>query len=426
MIKQTCSICDGENWEYLDHLRDHKYWYKRDFRASDEPVGFKICKDCGYCTYDYIEDERLAESYDNQRKVMGAGNIITCNRKNLYHDAFLSGVKIKGNVLDVGCAQGSFLDYLATTGVTDRSMLYGTEWSSSFSNWAKYEYNINMSKEIDDSRFYGFISYYHVLEHIQYPDKELEKAIELLEDDGLMYISVPTWFDTYENWDGVVLTEYEYHYHLNHVNVFSVQSLKNLLNKVGLEVIKEDGKMYAYTVLCKKADKKAIVTEDYKIQIDKLERQRVATKFVQESKHKEALEVYPKYPDAAVMMSLNKENMKNFETQDEILSEMMELCPESSRILSQLARLYFQWDENTPDKQYYSNNIKRCEELFLQLEDQKPNEESWYFLGLIEGKYKKDYDKACKCMDRVIEINPQRFTECNNLKGVFRKEQGNT
>ena len=93
MIKlEKCPVCKSNDWESLDHLRNQEYWYNADYRDEGEPVGFKICKECAFVTYDYLPEERLKESYERERPIMQYQNIITCNRKNLYHDIFLDDI----------------------------------------------------------------------------------------------------------------------------------------------------------------------------------------------------------------------------------------------------------------------------------------------------------------------------------------------
>lgn len=437
MIKnEKCNVCKSEDWKNLDYLRDQKYWYDRNIREENEPVGFKICKNCGFITYDYLDSDRLEEHYDRERPVMQAGNIITCNRKNEYHKAFLKdeieGLKNKTgevNILDSGCAQGSFLNMLKNKIMNNKinhDFFHGTEWSVAFRGYAKNEYNLLITQEIDDSIQYDFISYYHVLEHIQWPDKELQKIRKLLKDDGVLYVSVPVWTDILEEASGSLTNDFENYYHLNHVNVFSPQSFRNILHANGFEIIKENDVMYGYTVLCKKSDSKEIIKEDYKEKVKILEKEKEAISFLDEENKKpeEAIKLMPNFPDAYIFLSLNKENMKSFENQIKILNDGLKACPDNLRLKMQLGRVYYQWDQNVPDKQFYSNNIKKAEKIFYEIIEEKPGaDDAYYFLAVIEGNYKKNYDKAVELLKKQIEINPQKWSEGNNLISYWWKEK---
>ena len=435
MIKnEQCNICGSTDWHNLDYLRDQEYWYQKEKRHEDEPVGFKICTNCGFITYDYIEEERLALLYQAERPVMTASNIITCNRKKSYHKKFLKDINIfdefinnkNRKFLDIGCSQGAFLKFLHDEYGIRKSNLYGTEVNKAFINFARYEYGLkNVSDTLPDKIKFDLISYYHVLEHFQHPEIELEKALNMLAEDGLMYISVPYWMEVTQLFDGALVNDFENLYHLNHVNVFTKQSFKNLLNKFGLEIIHEDSIYYAYTVLAGRGEIKPIVKENWEDYKKRLELEKQAISLVSTTPD-ESIKILPTYPDAYIMYSLNKDNMRAFDLQIKILEDGLKTCPDDSKLVMQLARVYFQWDEQKPDKKpFISNNILKSEKLFYKCLNLKPdNEESYYFLGIIEGKYKKNYEKACEFLDKIFEHNPSRWAEIWNLKSFFRNEQG--
>ncbi len=144
IILERCPICDASSWEYIDHLRNVDYWYSRDRLPLGDKVGFKVCKECGFVTYDYQDLETLSSLYDAERRNMQAMNIITCNRKNMYHRMFLGDILKKANknftVLDHGCAQGSLLNMMHTDYMLPIDNLYGTEWSDGFRSFAVNEY----------------------------------------------------------------------------------------------------------------------------------------------------------------------------------------------------------------------------------------------------------------------------------------------
>ena len=434
MIKQNCSICNKDEWKDLDYLRDQLYWYEKDMREEDEPVGFKVCKHCGFVTYDYVDNERLAQHYDRERKVVTFNNIVTCNRKNMYHRAFLgyedsNMIDCPGdaNVLDVGMAQGSFLDDLMEYGYADG--YYGTEWSDGFRRFAANEYGIIASKEIDESVVYDFISYYHVLEHIQYPEKELEKISAVMADNGFLYISVPIWEEAINEASGAVCNDFEHWYHLNHVNVFTKQSLKNLIHNAGFEIIKEDDQLYGYTILCQKGgrDQYSIVTEDYKMIEKRLKKQKDVIEFINSDKKgiDKAIEMYPNYPDLYILKATSPDITKSFEESKAVLEQGLEACNNNIKILHQYAILHYQWCENTAESGvFYSNNIKKAEKIFNQVQETKPSEDIFFFLAMIEGKYKKDSKKAAEFFGQVIEVNPARWAECMNNIAKYWKEQG--
>jgi len=434
-LTKECCICNKEDWEDLDYIRNHEQWYKMDMRNDDEPVGFKVCRNCGYVTYNYIDKDRLSEIYNRQRQIMSSANIPTCNRKNLYHKTFLDDCEDKGflnlksnlKCLDVGMAQGAFLNLLHEEYGIKKSNLYGTEWSESFKNFGKYEYGINASKEIDRTIQYDFISYYHVLEHIQNPVQELMDIRSNLKDDGFLYLSVPVWFESLEEFSGPILSSFENLYHVNHCCVFSKNSLLNVLRKTGFEIIHDNSDLYAYTILLKKVDPKdEVIKENYQEIKTDLENQKEAIELCNLAKYDEAMKVYPNFPDVYILNCMHRDVTKEFDLQVKILNQGLEETNNSVKIMYQLGVLYYQWDmvtRSTPENQYYSNNIKKSEKILKDSLTRKPTEDTLYILAMIEGQYKHNYEESVRMFKQILEINPSRFKEIWDRISYMWKEK---
>ena len=424
---KNCSICDALDWKSLDYLRDQTYWYDRNY-LLDEPVGFKICKNCGFVTYDYIDDEELKRRYDDLIKIVDVSSMITKNRKIAYHKKFLLDVSMVSgrNFLDYGAATGYFLKWLENKWWGKG---YGVESNDIMRRFAKHEYDIELSTEIPDEQF-DFISCYHTLEHVQYPDKLLKQFAEQLTDDGYLYISVPQIIqeEILDEASGATAAEFEELYHLNHVNQFSKISLNNILNKCGFEIIKEDDKLYGYTVLCKKkslvesAGYEILLKENYLEIVSIIEKQKKAMDFFKKEKWEDARKAHKGYPDAWIMNAIK--NFKDLPEQERVLKEALEATNNHYKIRKQLAYLYHQWDENKARENFISNHIKLAKRLFEELIEEKPGMEDYlYYLSMIEMKWYKNYEKARGYLDRILEINPAKYSEIINLIGLIWKEK---
>ena len=187
IVLKDCPICEESKWQYLDELRDRKYWYDKEF-LYEEPIGFKICMHCGFLTYDYEKDEELIRRYKMERNIINFNCIITANRKLMYHRKFLKDLDLKNKkVLDYGCGIGLLLKMLKDE---RESKVLGIELNPIQRNYIKEEYNFPVDDKIPIEQF-DLICCYHVLEHLQYPDKKLKEFHERLNDDGHLYISVP-------------------------------------------------------------------------------------------------------------------------------------------------------------------------------------------------------------------------------------------
>jgi len=424
---KTCSVCESSNWKSLDYMRDKAYWIERNKLDFEEEVNFKICTECGYVTYDYMDEDFLAASYDRDRPVMQASNLITGARKNGYHRKFLEDIDFADKkIVDCGCATGDFLMWLEKERKCKKENLYGTEYNQHLGYFVEQEYGYNISKTLDESIKYDFISYYHVLEHIQRPEEQLKKCHDWLKDDGLLYLSIPFWFEELDEQSGILCDNFENYYHLNHIVVFSRQSFYNMLKKTGWEIIKEDDIMYGITVLCKKTEPSDdIAKEDFQ-KIEKIIRaQKKAIQLVSEKKYDESLKTYPAYPDCYIMKTLTSENMKEFDIQMEILAEAEKQCPKNQKIQEHKAKILFQWDERDPKRRdFYGNNVKTSKKLILNSLELKPgNEALFYFLGLIYARYEKEYDKGIEKLKEILEINPAKWQEIWTMIGSLYKEK---
>lgn len=423
---KNCPICEAETWHDLDYLRNKEVWVDKDYLYED-PVGFKVCEECGFLTYDYQQDVVLKQRYNQNSKLVTANNIITQNRKKYYHELFLEEFMkdIKGNVLDYGCATGSFLKWIKEK---TSCSVYGVEIIEAFVAFARQEYSVDITDDLqlfNDFVKFNFISLYKVLEHLQYPHTVLLDLINRSTDDALFYISVPVWFDMeFDETSGELTDSFEKYYHLNHVNVFTFNSFHNLLRKVGLKIIKSNSMMYGHTVLCERCEPDSNYDkDDYRLVELALQKQKNAFELFQQKRFEEAYKLCPDYIDAYIMNCFTKETMKDFNVQISILEEGLENNPGSTKLKLQLARTLYQWDENTPDKQFYSNNIRRAEDILLDLLNAKPGfEEIYNILGMIEAKYKKNYKKAREYFSKVLEINPSKYGEITNLVGWLWRE----
>lgn len=422
-IKVSCQICGVDDWEYLDQYRDAKYWWDRDRLIEGEDIGFKVCKNCSFVTYDYISLDRLKEYYDKERLMFNPMGIITCNRKNLYHEHFFQDFIDKDKakdwlVLDVGAAQGYFLDWWHHYYKTPKENLHGTEFSESYRAFSKHEYGLELSQDLDDkilNNKYDFISYYHVLEHCQFPKDELEKIKALLKPDGYLFLSVPTWFNILQESSLEATNSFEHYFHLNHVNCFSDNSFENLLKICGLKIIKADKVIYGYSVVCvldEEEKKKKFKVDDIDEIKQKLERQKKAIEYFCQGNMEAAIKEEPRFPEAYLELARKWENMKEFERQKEIIEKGVEEMPDNVTINESLANLYFQFDDNKPDNpKFYSNNIRRSEDILLKTIQRRPSDRCFFLLGMINAVYKKDYETAIFYYRKLLRVNPFMFHE---------------
>lgn len=139
------------------------------------------------------------------------------------------------SILDIGAGSGDLLSYLASRFDTNR--LFAIEPSEGAQNKLA-ELNIEvLASDIEadwEKEFYGQIDLVimrHVLEHFHDPQLALNKAAAALSPNGLIYIAVPN------NMKPKPPLE-SYWFRVVHTYYFSESTLRSLLAKSGLNVLK--------------------------------------------------------------------------------------------------------------------------------------------------------------------------------------------
>lgn len=345
-----CVCCNAEDkWKNVD-----------EFRLV--PKDMSICQGCGFVSYPSLyktEEEIKAHYRTDYRKIPKVNNLYTGLRKNHMHDLFLGPEldKIKARtttpvIAEIGAAYGVLLDHLKKHYFPNGD-ISGTELTTTYRRVAYHEYGIVLTEELDFSKKYDLIISYKVAEHQLDIDKKLRSYCEALTEDGLLYISVPTWFGPIVNF-GLPGFDLEYYYDTNHINVWTKKLFETLLKKCGLEIVKFDDKIYNETYLCKRNDELMKISPEYE-NVEEIEKKMAgihkAFKFMQAGNTGEAIKAYPNYPEAWVTHYEKKRaefhEHKQDITLDEILSEFYEPfrqacgdCYETWRFVADLAMRY--------------------------------------------------------------------------------------
>lgn len=340
-----CIICDSTEWENVDQYRIKK-------------SNMSVCKNCGFISYPDVTKEYLEKYYKKEyRKPPSISNLYTGQRKINYHAEFLSDTLKKWKesgkedpvICDCGAAFGMFLHWFR--GNFPKSKLYGTELTISYRRNAYHEFGIKLDEKFDDSIKYDLISSYKVAEHLYDADKEVRKYVQSLKDDGLLYISVPTWFNVLEN-SGVGGFDIEYYYHKNHLNVWTKEHFESMLKKCGAEIIKENHSAYGNTYLCKRNDALIDSFSPHKESIDviksNLEKVYNASMAFMGNDFAKALEYWPNFPSAYV--NFYETNRAKFHEEGfdwiekNVIEKALNIIPNNGEIYLWAANLYMRYD----------------------------------------------------------------------------------
>lgn len=161
--------------------------------------------------------------------------------KNIFKKRFSLIQKLlpkKGNVLDIGAANGVFLDIFSEIGFET----YGVEPSKSAVESIEKGHTVfrdSIEKANLKKSFFDVIVMNHTLEHVSNPREVLEKIYVLLKPGGILLIDVPNFSSIRsilygKNWPYLLPLEHTYQ--------FGKNTLFDLLAKCGFKVIKFDSR----------------------------------------------------------------------------------------------------------------------------------------------------------------------------------------
>ena len=164
----------------------------------------------------------------------------------------------KMSVLEVGCSAGSILKPFKDHGFTVK----GVDLREDFIAFGKNKYGLDLevgtlgSTVLKDKPH--IIIYSHVLEHILDIKKELSQIRDHLRDDGVVYIEVPGIRNTGNAYSANFLKSLQ----LAHTYYFTLNTLTNLLNNNGFNLIKGNEVVESLFVKNKKKSS-YIIKNDY-------------------------------------------------------------------------------------------------------------------------------------------------------------------
>jgi SAM-dependent methyltransferase len=221
-----CPSCSGTNVDTIGTLIKSPGLF--DLR---DPGRLYHCQTCNlYFRRPYLSSHELVEAY---------GNIVETNwdyndRRNDFRLAFEAALKIKqsGNVLDIGCYRGDFLQLFP-----DRFLKYGIEPSQAAARSAQSAGVRIIGNTVEhfenEDRLFDIITIIDVLEHLPSPFTSLSKLSTFLNRDGIIILSTG-------NTDALPwrLMRLDYWYYFSeHVSFFNPRWFKWAVQKLQLRLL---------------------------------------------------------------------------------------------------------------------------------------------------------------------------------------------
>jgi SAM-dependent methyltransferase len=181
-----CPICHNESWQAFLVAQDM-------YTGVDHPI--QRCMQCGLARTAGDQTSSSAQSYvygDSPDAGTRFGPMQWLLRALRWMRARKFVRRRPGRALDVGCGDGSFLVALAQHGWE----VFGTELSEAIAMTAKRRLGNGVlvgAIELGGHRGASFdlVTFWHVLEHLDDPQKALAEARRLVKPDGTVVVAVP-------------------------------------------------------------------------------------------------------------------------------------------------------------------------------------------------------------------------------------------
>lgn len=215
--------------------------------CPENGLGLVQCQQCGLVYVSPRPDSTelyalYGETYfhNNESGVVGYTDYIadeqnirqTSNRRLKHLEQFVK----PGQMLDVGCATGFFIDEAKKRGW----QVQGLDVSSFAVEYAREHFGLDVRHgsftELEyPQAAYDLVSLWDVIEHVPDPTAYVRRAAELLRRDGIVVLATPD-VDSIpaklagKRWVGYKLSE-------EHIYYFSVKTLTKMLNDAGFDVV---------------------------------------------------------------------------------------------------------------------------------------------------------------------------------------------
>ena len=235
-VLKNCPVCGSQKFD--------PFISGKDYFLTGEVFNIVKCHDCGFrFTNPRPKAENLGKYYEStdyishsdSRKGLFASVYQMVRKYTLSRKlALISKFQQKGEILDIGCATGQFLNYMAEHGWNTT----GIEPDEKTRVHAISEYGLKVYPEeqlnVLQKSSFDVITMWHVLEHVAELNTRTEQLKNLLKPQGTLIIAVPNCnaYDAKkygEFWAGYDLPRHLYH--------FTKEDVQLLLENHGFTIV---------------------------------------------------------------------------------------------------------------------------------------------------------------------------------------------
>lgn len=347
-----CRLCERDSVELLIdfgmHPIVHGYIKTLDEKYTRYPFRLGHCKVCDFIQLmDSISPDVLYQNYftvsgwKNQPHIPRLINVIQS----------ISGLDLKHSILDIGCNDGSFLAAMRDAGYMN---IYGIEPTKDASEQAlAKDLNIhcgffgeNIALDVYGKNRFDIITTRQVLEHINSLDDFMKGINSILKNDGCLVIEIPDTDWAFEYFDYALWEE--------HVNYFTLNTLKNLMRKYSFEIIHHETTLFsgkALTIFCEKKKTSKTTTN-----FDKLDEEKILKYKDTWPNYKDKLNQFLRERNSPVAMygcGARSSNFINFTGISSIVDCFIDDQPEKQNLIIPGCELKI----NSWDDEYFKNHL---------------------------------------------------------------------
>lgn len=237
-IFDHCPICDGVGKPYFRALTYRYVSYEQ----ICEPVKLWMkCESCGNL-YTYHFPETFLESGKSVRKIMPQANshntrIVDLTNLHIWGEILssLSSMTSGKSVLEIGIGNGECSAAALELGYQVESVEIVEEKAQTIANLLEMDIWCCDFLCFDTERRYSMIIMGDVIEHVFSPEAALRKVYELLEEDGVLWLSTPNYESAFSRFAKFTDTMWCVPWHITY---FSYKGMKTLAEKCGFEIEK--------------------------------------------------------------------------------------------------------------------------------------------------------------------------------------------
>lgn len=234
---KNCQVCQSSAIQAVTQIKDHS--------ITKETFELHKCTECGFLFTQNAPEESESGRYYQSEDYISHSNTSKGLVSRLYHivrDIMLgrkfglvNSLGSTKNLLDVGSGTGYFLNFMKQKGYAT----FGIEIDEKAREFSKKQFGLDVNtpeylKNGGINQKFGYITLWHVLEHLYDPNVYLQTFYNLLEDDGHLIIAVPNHACFEAKYYGTYWAAYDVPRHLWH---FTPETLEKIATKNHFKLI---------------------------------------------------------------------------------------------------------------------------------------------------------------------------------------------